>query len=54
MLQKEEFQNRYRLYNKRFTPVFMANADGLAVTFVMNLPYVFVEKPDGYSAKEAE
>ncbi len=54
LLQKEAFQNRYRLYNKRFTPVFMANADGLAVTFVMNLPYVFVEKPEGYSAKEAE
>lgn len=54
MLQQESFQNRYRLYNKLFTPVFMTDVDGLAVTFVMNMAYMSIEKPAGYDAKEAE
>ncbi|MGN0350555.1 MAG: LTA synthase family protein [Roseburia sp.] len=53
-LQEESFQNAHRLYNKLFTPVFMTEVDGIAVTFVMNLAYMAIEKPDGYSAQEAE
>ncbi len=53
-LQQEEFQNRHLLYNKLFTPVFMTNADGIAVTFVMNMAYMSIEKPQGYDRAEAE
>lgn len=54
LLQQENFQNSHRLYNKLFTPVYMTNVDGIAVTFVMNLSYMSIDKPAGYSAAEAE
>lgn len=53
-LQNESFQNSHRLYNKLFTPVYMTNVDGIAVTFVMNLAYMSIDKPAGYQAGEAE
>lgn len=53
-LQQEDFQNRYRLYNKLFTPVFMTDADGIAVTFAMNLAYMSIEKPQQYSVETVE
>lgn len=53
-LQQEEFQNSHRLYNKLFTPVYMTNVDGIAVTFVMNLAYVSVERPKDYQKQEAQ
>lgn len=53
-LQQESFQNRYRLYNKLFTPVYMTDVDGIAVTFVMNLAYMSIDRPAGYSAEYAE
>lgn len=53
-LQQESFQNNHRLYNKLFTPVFMTEVDGIPVTFVMNLAYMSIERPKGYSAAEAE
>lgn len=53
-LQQESFQNSHRLYNKLFTPVFMTDVDGIAVTFVMNLTYMTIDKPDGYSSTEAQ
>ncbi len=52
-LQQESFQNRHMLYNKLFTPVYMTNVDGIAVTFVMNLAYMSIERPEGYSEKRA-
>ena len=52
-LQQEGFQNSHRLYNKLFTPVFMTEVDGIPVTFVMNLAYMSIDKPDGYNEKEA-
>lgn len=52
-LQQEDFQNSHRLYNKLFTPVYMTDVDGIAVTFVMNLAYMSIEKPSGYSVPEA-
>lgn len=54
VLQQEDFQNKYQLYNKLFTPVFMTDVDGIAVTFVMNLAYMSIDKPQGYDAAEAE
>jgi phosphoglycerol transferase MdoB-like AlkP superfamily enzyme len=53
-LQKESFQNSHRLYNKLFTPVYMTKVDGIPVTFVMNLAYMSIEKPEGYNRQEAE
>ena len=52
-LQQEGFQNSHRLYNKLFTPVYMTDVDGLAVTFVMNLAYMSIDRPEGYDAEEA-
>lgn len=53
-LQQESFQNSHKLYNKLFTPAYMTKVDGVAVTFVMNLAYVSVDKPYGYDREEAE
>lgn len=52
-LQQESFQNSHRLYNKLFTPVYMTNVDGIAVTFVMNMAYMSIDKPQHYSVAEA-
>lgn len=54
VLQQEDFQNKHRLYNKLFTPVFMTEVDGTAVTFVMNLAYMSIDKPEHYNEKDAE
>lgn len=53
-LQDEDFQNRHYLYPFLFTPVYMTQVNGMAVTFAMNLQYVMVEKPEGYDVEEAE
>lgn len=53
VLQQESFQNSHRLYNKLFTPVYMTGVDGIPVTFVMNLAYMSIDKPDNYQAEEA-
>ena len=37
-----------------FTPNYMYKTDGFAVAFTMNLRFLQVEKPDGYSASAAE
>lgn len=47
-LQDEEFQTSHKLYPFLFTPAHMTNVNGIAVTFVMDLAYVTVEKPKGY------
>lgn len=54
ILQQESFQNSHRLYNKLFTPVFMTNVDGIAVTFVMNLAYMSIDRPEGYNRETVE
>lgn len=53
-LQDEDFQNRHRMYNKLFTPVYMWQVNGFALTMVMELPYLSVEKPAGYRKEEAK
>lgn len=53
-LQNEDFQNRHRMYNKLFTPVYMWQVNGFALTMVMELPFLSVEKPAGYQKEEAE
>ncbi|MFV0465291.1 MAG: LTA synthase family protein [Lachnospiraceae bacterium] len=53
-VQAEDFQNSHRLYNKLFTPVYMWQVNGLVLTFVMDLPFLTIDKPDGYSVQEAK
>lgn len=51
-VQDENFQTKNKLYPFLFTPVYMTDVNGIAVTFVMNLAYVSVDKPDNYDADE--
>lgn len=44
----------FRLYDKLFTPTTMTYRDGTVVAFLMQAQYMAVEKPEGYSKKEAE
>ena len=54
-LQDETFQTSHRLYPFLFTPAYMTQVNGIAVTFAMDLAFVTVEKPAGYDAgKEQE
>lgn len=53
-LQDDSFQTRHYLYPFLFTPSYMTQVNGMTVTFVMNLEYVHVDKPSGYSASKAE
>lgn len=53
-LQDESFQTSHRLYPFLFTPAYMTNVNGIAVTFAMDLAYVTVEKPSGYQASEEQ
>jgi len=54
LLQDEDFQSKAYLYPFLFTPTYMTKVNGMAVTFAMDLAFVYVEKPAGYSVKEAE
>lgn len=54
LLWDEDFQTSSNLYPFLFTPSYMTKVNGMAVTFAMDLAYVYVDKPDGYSVKEAE
>lgn len=53
-LQDEDFQSRNYLYPFLFTPVYMTDVNGMAVTFAMNLAYMSIDEPDGYSKTEVE
>lgn len=54
MLQNDTMVSKFRLYPFLFTPAYMSQADGFAVTFLMDLQYLSVEKPEGYSAAQAQ
>lgn len=45
---------RYRIYDKLFTPLTMTYKDGTAVAFLMEMKYMNVEKPAGYSDRKAD
>lgn len=53
-LQDEQFQTKCYLYPFLFTPSYMTKVNGMAVTFAMDLAYVAVDKPSGYSADKAQ
>lgn len=50
----DEFQTDSYLYPFLFTPAYMTKVNGMAVTFAMDMEYLRVEKPDGYSVKKAQ
>lgn len=53
-LQDEDFQTRNYLYPFLFTPVYMTDVNGMAVTFAMNLAYMSIDEPEGYDRAEVE
>lgn len=54
MLQDENFQTKNYLYPFLFTPAYMTQVNGMAVTFAMDLEYVVVDKPSDYSKENAQ
>ncbi len=52
MLHKDSSIQRFRLYDKLFTPTVMSKRDGTAVAFLMELKYVAVAKPAGYDVSK--
>ena len=54
MVQNDTFISEFGLYDKLFTPTVMSKRCGNTVAFLMEMEYLNVEKPAGYSAsKEA-
>ena len=53
-LQDEDFQTDNYLYPFLFTPAYMTKVNGMAVTFAMDLKFVAVDKPAGYSRQKAK
>ena len=54
-LQDEDFaETDNYLYPFLFTPAYMTKVNGMAVTFAMDLKFVAVDKPDGYSRQKAK
>lgn len=54
LLWQPDFQTKSRLYPYLFTPAHMTKVNGMAVTFAMDMAYVYVEKPEDYSVERAE
>lgn len=54
LIQNDAFVSHFGLYDKLFTPTVMNKRDGNIVAFLMEMEYLNVEKPDGYSAAETE
>lgn len=54
MVQSDSFVADFGLYDKLFTPTVMNKRDGNIVAFLMEMEYLNVEKPEGYSAEEME
>lgn len=54
MLQDEDWQSEWGLYPYLFTPAHMTKVNGMAVTFAMDMAYIFVEKPQGYNPDDVK
>lgn len=52
LIQDEGFVSHFGLYDKLFTPAVMNKRDGNIVAFLMEMEYLNVEKPEGYSAHQ--
>ena len=53
LVQNDQFILSFGLYDKLFTPNVMTKRDGNVVAFMMELKYLEVDVPEGYSAEEA-
>ncbi len=53
-VQTEFAERTFGFYTKLFTPTAISERDGTLTAFLMELQYVNVSRPSGYSAKEAE
>lgn len=54
MLHQETYIRKFRLYDKLFTPAVMSKRCGNSVAFLMELKYISVDKPEGYSKERAK
>lgn len=54
LLWDEDFQLDSYLYPYLFTPAHMTKVNGMAVTFAMDMAYIYVDKPDDYSVERAQ
>lgn len=54
LLWNDSFQTKSYLYPFLFTPAHMTKVNGMAVTFAMDMEYMYVKKPEGYSKARAE
>lgn len=52
LVQNQKFVSKIGLYDKLFTPTVVNKKDGNAVAFLMELKYIKVEKPSGYSTQK--
>ncbi len=52
LVQNDRFVLEFGLYDKLFTPTVMNRRDGNIVAFLMEMEYLDVEVPSGYSAEE--
>lgn len=53
-LHQDSFISKMAIYDKLFTPDTMQYKDGSAVAFIIELKYVNVQKPSGYTKEDAE
>ena len=53
-VQTEGAQRRFGFYTKLFTPTAISERDGTLTAFLMELQYVNVKKPDGYTKEAAK
>lgn len=53
-LHQDSTITRFKIYDKLFTPTVMTKKDGTAVAFLIELKYMSVSKPNGYSVGKAE
>lgn len=54
MVQDDAMVSELQLYPFLFTPTVMYERNGFAVTFLMDVQYLKVEKPEGYSVEKAK
>lgn len=53
-VQREQTVKTLRIYDKLFTPTTMTYKDGTVVAFLLEMKFMKVDKPDDYSAANAE
>lgn len=54
MLKQPSFVAQMQIYDKLFTPYAMIKRDGIALAFMLELQYMEVDKPSGYTTDKVE